>query len=157
MEADINIIASNLKLKPSFTSTDTAILDDQNYLVLDSFEIWIKRKIANVWIAPLQIASTTGVTISGMNGYTITGGFVNYTTNQYSFTVAEIVADITHVIYGVPDPGDSDPLGYRIFISYKMEDGNVPATQQNSIRLPYFYQITDLDDAFINTDLSYIS
>ena len=157
MEADINIIASNLKLKPSFTSTDTTNLDLQNYLVTNSFEIWIKRKIANAWVTPLQIASTTGVTISGMNGYTITGGFVNYTTNQYSFTVAEIVADTTHVIYGVPDPGDSDPLGYRIFISYKMEDGNTPATQQNSIRLPYFYQITDIEDAFINTDLSYIA
>jgi len=157
MESDINIITSNLKLKPSYTSIDTPNLDKQNYLVLDSFEIWIKRKIANAWVAPLQIAYTSGITILGMNGYTITGGFVSYSTNQVSFTIAEIVADVTHVIYGIADPGDSDPLGYKIFISYKMQDGNTPATQQNSIRLPYFYQITDIEDSFINADLSYIS
>ena len=157
LEKYISPIVSNEKLLPSYTDTDTAILDDQNFLVEDSFEIWIRRKIAGEWEDPLQIGETSGVNITGLNGYTVNGGFVSYDTNQYSFTVQDIADDITEAVYGVSDPGDSDPLGYILYISYKMEDGNTPPKQQNSIRLPYFYQITDIDENFIDTDLSYIS
>lgn len=157
MERDVDPLAGSQILISSFTSTETAVLDDQNYLVLDSFEIWIKRKIAGEWEAPLQIGSTSGITISGMNGYTISGGFVSYSTNTYSYTIDEIVADLTHAVYGIQNPGDSDDLGYILSICYKMEDGNITPLQQNSIRLPYFYQITDIDTDYIFTDLTYIS
>lgn len=157
LEKSVSITASNSKLLPSYTDTDTVILDDQNFLVEDSFEIWIRRKIAGEWEDPLQIGETSGVNITGLNGYAINGGFVSYDTNQYSFIVQDIADDITEAIYGVSDPGDSDPLGYILYISYKMEDGNTPPKQQNSIRLPYFYQITDIDENFIDTDLSYVS
>jgi hypothetical protein len=155
MERDKSIIETNIKLLTSYTSVETDVLEDQNYLVLDSFEIWIKRKIGGEWEAPLQIAYTSGVSVIGMNGYTISGGFVSYSTNQYSYNINEIVADVTHVIYGVQDPGDSDDLGYVISICYKMQDGN--GQQTNTLRLPYFYQITDIDTDYIDTDLSYIS
>jgi hypothetical protein len=162
LENNINIIVANSKLVPSYTSTETADLDKQNYLMLDSFQIWIKRKIAGVWQAPLQIAYCSGVSIIGINdpitpqNYTISGGFVVYGSNQYSFSIDEIVADVTQVIFGVPDPGEADDLGYVISIAYKMEDGNIPAGQTNTIRLPLFYQITDIDVDYIDTDLSYI-
>lgn len=157
LEKYLSPSVNNEKLLPSYTDADTSILDDQNFLVEDSFEIWIRRKIAGEWQIPLQIGETSGVNITGMSGYTINGGFVSYDTNQYSFVVQNIADDVTQTVYGVPDPGDDDPLGYILYISYKMEDGNTPPKQQNSIRLPYFYQITDIDEAFIDTDLSYIS
>ena len=157
LEKDINPTMSNVRLLSSFIPPQTSDLDKQNWLLLNSFEIWIKRKIADVWQAPLQIASTTGVVISGMNGYTVSGGFVNYSTNQYSFLIVEIVADVTHAIYGIQNPGTADADGYVLYLSYKMEDGNTTPGQRNSIRLPWFYQITDIDQDFINTDLSYIS
>ena len=157
LEKDIDLIVANGTLLPSNTLFDTDVLDKQNYLVQDSFEVWIKRKIASVWQAPLQIGETTGFIISGINGYNISGGFVTYATNQYSFTLTDIVNDTSHTIYGIPDPGDSDALGYIIYISYKMQDGNTPAGQQNSVRLPHFYQISDIDQDFINVDLSYVS
>jgi hypothetical protein len=155
MEKNIDASVSNDTLLPSYTSSETSVLDNQCYLVSNSFEIWIKLKIAGVWNNPLLIATSTGTTISAVagTGFTISGGYVNYTYNQYSFNIPEIINDITHTIYGIQNPGDSDNLGYVIFISYKMEDGN--GEQSNSIRLPYFYQITDIDESFIDTDLSY--
>jgi hypothetical protein len=157
LEKDAPIIASNLELATSYTAIDTSNLDDQNYLVGDSFELWIKRKIANVWQDPTQVAVTSGINIIGTNGYTISGGYVSYTTNQYSYSVNEIVADTSHTIYGVEDPDDSDVLGYILYISYKMQDGNTTPAQQNSIRLPFFYQIMDIDVDFIDTNLTYMA
>ena len=159
LEKDLNPTVSNYKLLPSFLPAESVDLDKQSFLVANSFEIWIRRKgqvTPDVWEIPLQIASTTGTVITGMNGYTISGGFVSSVTNLYSFTVVEVAADITHAIYGVQNPGTTDHTGYILYISYKMQDGNTPAGQQNSIRLPWFYQITDIEESFINTDLDYI-
>lgn len=153
LERNVPNLVSNAVLLTSFTSLDTDILENQQWLVEDSFEIWIKRKIAGEWEEPLQVAYTDSVSIIGMNGFNILSGFVVYSANQYSYNITEITNDIDQSIYGVPDPGDSDELGYILYISYKMEDGE--GNQINTIRLPRFYQITDIDTDFIDTDLSY--
>lgn len=154
MERNLNPSVSNAVLLASCISSETSVLEDQNYLVSNSFEIWIRLKNGGVWADPLQIGETTGVNVIsiGGTGFTIVNGFVNYSFNQYSFIITEIVSNPT--AYGVQDPGDSDPLGYVIYICYKMQDGS--GEQANSIRLPRFYQITDIEESFINTDLSYI-
>jgi len=153
LEKNLPSLVNNRVLLTSFTTLDTSILENQQWLVDDSFEIWLKRKIAGEWGEPLQIAYTTTATIVGMNGFNILNGFVVYSSNQYSYNVVEITNDIDQSVYGVPDPGDDDPLGYILYIAYKMKDGN--GGQINTVRLPRFYQITDIDVDFIDTDLSY--
>lgn len=155
LEKNINAAVSNATLITSYTSSDTSVLENQNYLVIDSFEIWIRIKTdINTWNDPLLIGQSLGTSINSVagTGFTITGGFLVYTTNTYSFMITEIISNPS--AYGVQNPGDADALGYIIYISYKMQDGN--GEQLNSIRLPYFYQVTDIDTTFIDTDLSYI-
>jgi len=153
LEKDIDYLVTNQKIKVSYTENETPIKENQNYIIPYTFEIWIKRKINGEWQTPLQIGYDDNNIIIGMNGYTIQNGYIAYTTNIYSFTIQNIANDIDHSIYGVPNPSENDPLGYILYIAYQCKDGNNEQTQ--SIRLPYYYQITDIDTDFIFTDLIY--
>lgn len=101
-------------------------------------------------------------------------GTILYPINQYSYHI-EVLArdyseapqpgdpsasppippDIDYVkpgvgpLFGVRNPDEEDPNGYILYISYKMEDGTFGGNQRNNLRLPRFYQITDIDEAFV--------
>jgi len=158
MEKNKEPVMPTTTLFASYTIFDQSISDPdtQSYMQTDSFEIWIKRKIANVWSAPVQIGQANGTSIDPVTTFTFSGDVLDYTYNTYAYSINEIVADITQTIYGVQNPGDADPLGYILYICYKMKDGNTPAGQLNSLRLPYFYQISDIDTDFVTTSLSYL-
>lgn len=168
-ESDIYYLEKNksansyTQLLTSYTTANTTNPDYMCYLVADSFEIWVKLKIADEWGDPILIATTSGTTISAVSpasvppftitGYNATGnGSVNYTTNIYSFQVLELY----NGTYGTQNPADGVADGYVLSISYKMEDGNTLAGQTNSLRLPYFKQITDVDTDYITTSLAVI-
>ena len=51
---------------------------------------WLKRKINNVWQAPIQIAQSVSTFINGMNGFTISGGLINYPENKITYSVNEL-------------------------------------------------------------------
>ena len=153
LEKDIDYLVTNQKIKVSYTEDETPIKENQNYIIPDTFEVWIKRKVNGEWQTPLQIGYDDNNIIIGMNGYTIQNGYITYATNIYSFTIQNIANDIDHSIYGIPNPSENDPLGYILYIAYQCKDGNNEQTQ--SIRLPYYYQITDIDTDFIFTDLIY--
>lgn len=153
MEQDLPPNISNYVVQVSFTDSETSILKNQVWLAEDTVEIWLKRKIAWEWQDPIQIGETNSSIITGMNGYVITGGAVSHTTNSISYVVQDIVNDVTQTIFGVRDPGEDDELGYVLNIVYKCRDGN--NEQTNSVRIPYFYQITDIDPDYINVNVSY--
>jgi len=151
MEKDLQAIVSSQTILVSFTSSEEANVEKQIYLVPDTFEIWIKRKISGVWQDVLQIGHDNGGVFVGDNGYTINDGTLDYINNQFSFTIQDIVSDPSG--FGVQNPDDTQDTGYIISVLYKTKDGN--GNQQNSIRLPKFDFITDIDTEYVFYELRY--
>jgi hypothetical protein len=112
--------------------------------------LWIKRKIADVWQPPIQIAYSSGSSFIGMNGYTISNSNISYTSYIYSYSVDTIINNPT--TYGVNDPTDDDSNGYIITLIYKTQDGT--GNQEESIRISQMYQISDIDEDFIFTTIT---
>jgi hypothetical protein len=112
----------------------------------------LKRKIAGTWSAPFQIASSSNTIISGMNDFTISGGTVAYGSDTFTYNVDQIIADVTHAVYGVRNPSDSDATGYILTVCYTTKDSNGDMTQ--AVRLPLRNQITDIDEDFIFTSFT---
>ena len=131
-------------------SNTTGADEDKVLLVNNSVSLWLKRKIMNVWQAPIQIAQSVSTFINGMNGFTISGGLINYSENKITYLVNEL-SDIG--TYGVPDPDETIPTGYILYVSYQTQDGTGAFT--NSLRVNNFKTITDLDTDFISYSLSY--
>ena len=151
LEKNLAADVTNTELLTSYTSGKTSILENQQYLVDNSFEIWVKLKgrlTSGVWEAPLLIGTTSGTTVSSVSGtgFTVNNGFVNYTTNVYSFSIPELIS-------GTNESDTSITKGYVLCISYKMKDGN--SKQTNSVRLSQFNQITDIDKDFVTATLTY--
>lgn len=111
-------------------------------------ELWIRRKVAGNWQIPKKIGETGSPSTNfiGTGGYTIVGGVVNYSTSQLTYNVIDIINDIPPdggSTFGVQNPTDTDDDGYVLRITYQTQDGNGDLT--NDIRLPYFYNITDVN------------
>lgn len=132
----------------SLLSVSQPDLSKQIYISPGKIELWIRRKINGVLQNPKRIGKTNTVTntiFEGDNSYTIVGGVINYTTNQITYNVSDIINDIPPdggTTFGVLNPTDTDPDGYFLRIAYQTQDGNGDLI--NDIRLPYFYNITDV-------------
>jgi hypothetical protein len=151
MEKNVPKTATNETIIPSYVGTDTAVLEDQVFLTSNSIKIWYKQKLANAWSTIKQIGASSGTIIYSYmpSSFTITGGTINYANNQYSYTIAG-----SGLVPDIPNPGSTDPDGYLLYLSYQTKDGN--GLMNNCIRLPKKYQITDVDEDFVFTTISYI-
>jgi hypothetical protein len=83
----------------SYLATKTASylkLDERILLVENSTQLWVRRKINDVWYEPLQIAYTSGINVSGTNFFEVSGTIsynagstsqnqasINYTCNDF--------------------------------------------------------------------------
>ena len=171
-ETTISLMEKNMPyytVLPGFVPVWSYNVDSSSMidLVPDSCQLWLERKINQVWSSPLQIARVVldGTTYKfiGMNGYTMVEAtsFIHFDTNSNNkpylrwqiYELYNNVADSDGVAYGVNQPTDTDPNGYIISVVYNNKDGD--NLQQNNIRLPYRYQITDIDEKFIFTNLTY--
>lgn len=155
LEKNISKSVINGTIATSYTSSNTTDLTDQVLMVNDTFQVWINQKINNTWTGPWQIAYSSGTNLYNAmpNSFTITLGSVSPTTNQYTFALSSYTGSGV-LETGVQNPEDNNPNGYIVSIAYQTVDGN--GKNNNCIRLPYLYQITNVDQDFITTNISYI-
>ena len=149
---DYNTNAVQVSRSMGVFFNDTSIQDDKILPVLSSFEIWIKRKIGGTWQEPEKVASSNTTSFVAESGWTISSSNINYSEGIYAYIIQEIVDDIGGLIYGVKNPDENTDLGYILCVAYNTEDGN--GLQQQNIRLPYRYQITDIDEDFVKATLN---
>jgi len=147
MDYNVNAIQTDRLVNAFFVSS---LPSQEISLVNNSLELWIKRKIGGTWQEPIQIAYSLGNNFIGMNGYTINSSNINYSTGYYNYVVQTIVDNPTQ--YPVQNPSDSQNDGYLLVMAYNTKNGYGLQTQD--VRLPYRYQITDIDKDFIFTTLS---
>lgn len=147
MDYNVNAIQTDKLVNAFFISS---IPTQEISLVNNSLELWIKRKIGGTWQEPIQIAYSLGTSFIGMNGYTINSSNINYTTGYYNYVVQTIVDNPTD--YPVQNPSEAQNNGYLLVMAYNTKNGYGLQTQD--VRLPYRYQITDIDKDFIFTTLS---
>jgi len=155
MEKNISKNSSNVEILPSYLSSDTIIEEDQVLLVSETMKLWIKEKMSSVWGSVRQIGREISGVIQNLipSSFTITGGTVNLLANTYNFNITSATGSGV-IDTGTRNPGTNDPNGYLLYLTYQTKDGN--DTNQNCIRLPRRYQITDVDEDFITTSLTYI-
>ena len=130
------------------------------FLVPSSAQLWLKRKIGGVWLAPEQIAYSLGTNLIGMTAtdgitYIIDNGIISYSNDTISFLVMNIQNDATHTIFGIQNPGSTDALGYILSVVYNTQDGN--GNMQQAIRLSQQNQITDVDQSYVFTTVNVVS
>ena len=155
MEKNLEKSVNDGTIIPSYLPSDTDDKEKQVLLVQNSFRLWTKLKVNGSWGGLMQVGQeVSGVIYNTLpSSFSITQGYTYPTTNKYSFSIS--TASGSGVLEtGVPNPGDSTNDGYLVYISYQTKDGN--GNNLNSVRLPQRYQITDIDDDFIWTDLSYV-
>ena len=151
LEKPMPLISTNHEILVSYTQSSTSVLEDQVYVVPESVKVWIKRKIASVWQEPYTCAEVISGQLIGVNGFTFSDTLINSGTNMISYTCNTIINNPAE--YGVIDPGENDALGYELALAYKTKDGY--GLETNSVRLPMFYHITDIDDYYVFCDLEY--
>lgn len=74
-EEDIEVTTTLKDFITTKTSTDLEE-EDKIIALLDSPQIYIRRKINNRWYDPLQISETSGITMTGVNQYDVSGSIV---------------------------------------------------------------------------------
>ena len=76
----------------NYLATKTASyykLDERILLVEDSTQVWIRRKVDDVWYPSIKIGQANGITVSGTNFFTISGNIV-YNTGSSTQTQSTI-------------------------------------------------------------------
>lgn len=165
---------SGYVVQTSVTSSQSSDVNKQNYIQRGIVEIYLKRKINGVWQADKKIGSSDPndfYIITGQNGYSISGGTIDYSTNAIAFTIDNIMPGGTlpsdepdydsnpfgnsHEAFGVINPTDDTQLGYILKLAYKMENTDTPVDYKNDIRLPSFFQIIDIEREDIVCSLDY--
>lgn len=132
----------------SLTSAIEPNANKQIYFVSGKVELWIRRTVGGVLQNVKRIGVCDSVTPSlfiGDNGYTILGGNVNYSENQVTWNILDIINDTPidgGTTFGVQNPTSSDPDGYVLRLTYQTQNAN--GALINDIRLPYFFDITDV-------------
>ena len=83
--------------------------------------------------------------------WSITGDAIDFTTNVISYEIRTIIDDSSS--YGVINPTETDPNGFIVYLSYRMQDGN--GLQDKDIRLGGFAQILDFDPDLNTFSINY--
>lgn len=133
LEGGYKYNVNDMTLRASNLASDETNLENQNILQENSLEIFVKY----VGQERELIASDVSGSLVVENGWTLTDTTFVPSENRISFRVEEL--------------STVDEATYEVFISYKMKDGN--NEQYNSIRLPSFDMITDIDEDWIDFDL----
>ena len=161
-------------VQTSVTPTSSSDVNKQNFIQRGIVEVYIKRKINGVW-QPDKKVGTSSVddfyVITGVNGYTISGGTIDYSTNAVSFTIDNIMTggmlpsdepdfgsnafSDDYRAFGTLNPTEDTALGYIIKLVYKMQNADTPVDYTNDIRLPQFFQIVDIEREDIVCSLDY--
>lgn len=99
-EEDIDNQGSLRKFLTSKTSADTDVESDQIYVKTDSPQIWIRRKIDNVWYSPVQVSETSSSLMNGVNLFNVSGTVV-YSTNQLTYQCFDLMLNQVPYVSGV--------------------------------------------------------
>ena len=91
-EEDINVQDSLKTFLASKTSTNYPNEADQIYIVTDTPQIWIRRKIDGNWYEPVQMSETNGILMSGVNLFNVSGTMV-YSANQLTYQCFDLLLD----------------------------------------------------------------
>jgi hypothetical protein len=155
MEKNLPKTVISNTILPSMLPSETTTLTDQVLLVPNSLVLWLKQKSSNIWGNLMQIGhDLSGVILNDMpSSFSITQGYVTPPINTYSYTLASVSGSGVLEL-GIQNPEANNPDGYLIYISYQTKDGN--GDNINSIRMSKRYQITDVDEDFIKTELTYL-
>lgn len=165
---------SGYVVQTSVLSSQSSDVNKQNYIQRGIVEVYLKRKIGGVWYPDKKVGSSDPndfYIILGQNGYTISGGTVDYSNNSVSFTIDNIMPGgmlpsdepdfdsnpygNSHLAYGVINPTEDTALGYVLKLAYKMENTDTLVDYKNDVRLPEFYQIIDIEREDIVCSLDY--
>jgi len=83
---------------PIITTKTTSTLNPEDKIIIEtnSFELWIRRKINNVWFNPLKISITNNTNISGTNTFNVVGSitYQNTTNSTVNYTCLDITNNI---------------------------------------------------------------
>ena len=93
----------------SKTSEDTDVKTDQIYIKTDSPQIWIRRKINNVWYEPLQVSETSSNLMNGVNLFNVSGT-VTYSTNQITYQCFDLMVNQIPYVSGVAVTTNSNQI-----------------------------------------------
>jgi hypothetical protein len=93
VEADVNFQASLKTVAVSITAADNPDPEEQILLSQDQVQLWIKRKIAGTFQAPIQIAQANGSTFDELNSYRMGANTIVYSSNQISYQLQDLIDD----------------------------------------------------------------
>lgn len=99
-EEDIDYQGSLKTFLASKTSDETDVEEEQIYVTTNSAQIWIRRKIDNVWYAPVQVSETSGNLMNGVNLFTVSGTMV-YSTNQLTYQCFDLIQNQIPFVSGI--------------------------------------------------------
>lgn len=117
----------------------------------DTFAIYAQIKTSGTWADPLMIAhESSNIILSDYPAIYTVSGNVSYSTNEYAYSITGGLITVS----GTANPGDSTDNWYLLAIHYKTKDGAGNLT--NDLRLSERWQITDIDNDYIETNLSYL-
>lgn len=91
-EEDIDIQDSLRTFLASKTSTNYPNELEQIYVVTDTPQIWIRRKIDGNWYEPTQVSETNGALMTGVNLFSVSGTMI-YSANQLTYQCFDLLLD----------------------------------------------------------------
>lgn len=91
-EEDVDVQGSLKTFLASKIATNYPDELEQIYVVTDSPQIWLRRKIDGVWYDPLQISETNGSLMTGINLFNVSGTVV-YSTNKLTYQCFDFLLD----------------------------------------------------------------
>lgn len=98
-EEDIDNQGSLRKFLASKTSEDTEVKEEQIYVSTNSPQIWIRRKIDNVWYNPVQVSETSSNLMHGLNLFNVSGT-ITYSTNQITYQCFDLIVNQVPFVSG---------------------------------------------------------
>lgn len=166
VETNTEVSQNLYSLKISKTAVDEADPAKQIFLSSNTFEIWIKRKVAGEWELPKKICGSNGTSLTPILNYNFGNGpngiitnAISLVTNTITYQIISIMSNVipsgeAGATFGVKNPTATDLNGYILYLVYRTQDGN--GAQTKDIRLKNFNQIVDFDPELTQFSLSYL-
>lgn len=108
-EEDIDNQGSLRKFLASKTSEDTEVEEEQIYVATNSPQIWIRRKIDNVWYNPVQVSETSSNLMHGLNLFNVSGT-ITYSTNQITYQCFDLIVNQIPFVSGTATTSTSNQV-----------------------------------------------